>query len=76
MLDALTLDQMRVLVAIADRGSFRAAAQNLQRAQSSISHAVASIESQLTSRSSIVAAENPPLPAKAKRCLPMPARSS
>jgi DNA-binding transcriptional LysR family regulator len=44
MLDALTLDQMRVLVAIADHGSFRAAAIHLSRAQSSISHAIASIE--------------------------------
>jgi len=44
MLDALTLDQMRVLVAIADHGSFRAAALHLSRAQSSISHAIAGIE--------------------------------
>ncbi len=47
MLDGLTLDQLRVLVAIADAGSFRAAAARLGRAQSAISHAVASLESQL-----------------------------
>lgn len=47
MLDALTLDQMRVLVAIADQGSFRSAAQHLARAQSSISHAVSSLEYEL-----------------------------
>lgn len=47
MLDGLTLDQLRVLVAIAETGSFRAAAGRLQRAQSAISHAVASLETQL-----------------------------
>jgi DNA-binding transcriptional LysR family regulator len=47
MLDALTLDQLRVLVAIADQGSFRAAGTYLSRAQSSISHAVASVEAEL-----------------------------
>jgi len=47
MLDGLTLDQLRVLVAIAETGSFRAAAGRLQRAQSAISHAVASLEAQL-----------------------------
>ncbi|HIP77832.1 MAG TPA: LysR family transcriptional regulator [Kiloniellaceae bacterium] len=47
MLDGLTLDQLRVLVAIADAGSFRAAAGRLGRAQSAISHAVAALESQL-----------------------------
>jgi DNA-binding transcriptional LysR family regulator len=38
---------MRVLVAIADHGSFRAAATHLSRAQSSISHAIAGIEAAL-----------------------------
>ena len=47
MLDGVTLDQLRVLVAIADAGSFRAAASRLRRAQSAISHAVASLETQL-----------------------------
>ena len=47
MLDGLTLDQLRVLVAIADAGSFRAAAGRLQRGQSAISHAIASLEAQL-----------------------------
>ncbi|MBO6638051.1 MAG: LysR family transcriptional regulator [Roseitalea sp.] len=47
MLDGLTLDQLRVLVAIAETGSFRAAAGRLQRAQSAISHAIASLEAQL-----------------------------
>ena len=47
MLDGLTLDQLRVLVAVADAGSFRAAANRLHRAQSAISHAIASLEAQL-----------------------------
>ncbi len=47
MLDALTLDQMRVFAAVADCGSFRAAAARLSRAQSAVSHAVATLEGQL-----------------------------
>ncbi len=47
MLDAITLDQLRMLVAIADTGSFRAAAKRVQRAQSAVSHAIASLEGQL-----------------------------
>jgi len=47
MLDALTLDQLRVLAAIAEAGSFTAAARRLNRTQSAISHAVATLESEL-----------------------------
>lgn len=47
MLDALTLDQLRVLVAIADTGSFSAAARRLQRVQSAVSQSVAALESTL-----------------------------
>jgi DNA-binding transcriptional LysR family regulator len=47
MLDALTLDQMRVFVAVAETGSFRAAAIRLSRVQSAISHAIANMEDQL-----------------------------
>jgi len=47
MLDALTLDQLRILVAIADEGSFTAAARRVQRAQSAVSHAVATLEREL-----------------------------
>jgi DNA-binding transcriptional LysR family regulator len=42
-----TLDQLRVLAAIADSGSFSAAARRLRRAQSVISYSVANLESQL-----------------------------
>ena len=44
MIGSLTLDQLRVLVAIADAGSFSAAGRKLNRAQSAISQAVATLE--------------------------------
>ena len=44
MIGNLTLDQLRVLVAIADEGSFSAAGRKLFRAQSAISQAVATLE--------------------------------
>ena len=47
MLDRLTLDQMRVLIAVAETGSFSAAARRLGRVQSAISQAVQSLESAL-----------------------------
>ncbi|AUA58177.1 HTH-type transcriptional activator AllS [Achromobacter spanius] len=47
MIDALTLDQLRVFAAVADAGSFRAAARRLSRVQSAVSHAIANMELQL-----------------------------
>jgi DNA-binding transcriptional LysR family regulator len=47
MIDPLTLDQMRVLVAVAETGSFSAAARKLGRVQSAISQAVQSMEQAL-----------------------------
>lgn len=47
MIDALTLDQLRVFAAVADTGSFRAAARRLSRVQSAVSHAIANMEGQL-----------------------------
>ncbi|MDR2960024.1 MULTISPECIES: LysR family transcriptional regulator [Stenotrophomonas] len=47
MLDGLTLDQLRVLVAVAETGSFRAAAKRIRRVQSAVSHAIATLEAQL-----------------------------
>jgi DNA-binding transcriptional LysR family regulator len=44
MIDALTLDQMRVLVAVADAGSFSAAARKLGRVQSAISQSIQTLE--------------------------------
>jgi Bacterial regulatory helix-turn-helix protein, lysR family len=39
MLDSLTLDQMRVLIAVAESGSFSAAARRLGRVQSAVNQA-------------------------------------
>lgn len=47
MLDNLTLDQIRTFVAIAESGSFRAAATKLARVQSAVSHAIANLEAEL-----------------------------
>ncbi len=44
MIDALTLDQLRVLIAIADAGSFSAAGRRLQRVQSAISQSIHGLE--------------------------------
>lgn len=45
--DPATLDQLRVLLAVVETGSFSAAGRQLHRVQSAISHAVATVESQL-----------------------------
>ena len=50
MLDAVTLDQLRVFVAAAETGSFSGAARRLKRAQSAVSHAVMSLEAALEIR--------------------------
>jgi DNA-binding transcriptional LysR family regulator len=42
-----TLDQLHVLVAVADTGSFSAAARRLNRAQSVVSYTIANLEQQL-----------------------------
>ena len=47
MLDALTLDQMRTFVTVAESGSFRAGAARLSRVQSAVSHAIANLETEL-----------------------------
>ncbi|WP_306028331.1 LysR family transcriptional regulator [Stappia sp. MMSF_3263] len=47
MIDALTLDQMRVFATVAETGSFRAAAARLGRVQSAVSHAIGNLEAQL-----------------------------
>lgn len=44
MIGALTLDQLRVLVAIEEAGSFSAAGRQLRRVQSAISHTVQALE--------------------------------
>ncbi len=45
--EALTVDQLRVLVAVVDTGTFSAAARQLGRAQGAISYNIAQLEAQL-----------------------------
>ena len=47
MFDPVTLDQLRAFVAVAEEGSFSAAARKLQRVQSAISTSMSNFESQL-----------------------------
>ncbi|RBP06293.1 DNA-binding transcriptional LysR family regulator [Roseiarcus fermentans] len=47
MIDALTLDQMRIFVAAVDQGSFSAAARKLGRVQSAVSQSIAALEANL-----------------------------
>ena len=46
-MEPLTFDQIRVFLAVAERGSFSAAAKELRRAQSAVSYAIANLERQL-----------------------------
>jgi DNA-binding transcriptional LysR family regulator len=47
MIDPMTLDQLRVLVAVADSGSFSAAARSLGRVQSAVSQSINALETTL-----------------------------
>lgn len=47
MLDGVSLDQLRALVAVADAGSFSAAARQLRRVQSAVSTSMANLEEEL-----------------------------
>ncbi|PZW49179.1 LysR family transcriptional regulator [Humitalea rosea] len=44
MIDALTLDQLRIFLAVADSGSFTGAGKQLQRVQSAISQSIQTLE--------------------------------
>jgi len=46
MLDSLTLDQIRILLAIVDSGSFSKAATQLNRAQSAVTYGIQKLEAQ------------------------------
>lgn len=50
MLEALSLDQLRVFIAAAETGSFSAAGRTLRRAQSLVSQTIANLEGQLEVR--------------------------
>jgi DNA-binding transcriptional LysR family regulator len=45
--EALTLDQLRLFLAVVDAGGFSAAARSLRRAQSAVSYGIANLERQL-----------------------------
>ncbi len=45
--EALTLDQLRLFLAVVDAGGFSAAARSLKRAQSAVSYGIANLERQL-----------------------------
>jgi DNA-binding transcriptional LysR family regulator len=47
MLDPLTLDQLRILIAVAETGSFSAAARRLRRVQSAVSQSIQALEATL-----------------------------
>src|SRR5579863_5993493 len=47
MIDPLTLDQLRILVAVAEAGSFSAAARSLDRVQSAVSQSIQTLETTL-----------------------------
>ncbi|WP_422883834.1 LysR substrate-binding domain-containing protein [Nannocystis pusilla] len=47
MIGEVTLDQLRVLTAVAEAGSFSSAAKRLRRVQSAVSQAIANLERQL-----------------------------
>src|ERR1700730_4002303 len=47
MLDAITIDQMRIFIAAVDEGSFSAAGRKLRRAQSAVSQTLANLEAQI-----------------------------
>jgi DNA-binding transcriptional LysR family regulator len=47
VLDPITLDQLRILAAVVDEGSFSAAARKLKRVQSAVSTAMSNLEHQL-----------------------------
>lgn len=50
MIENLTLDQLRVFIAVAESGSFSAAARQLQRVQSAVSQAMQGLEAVLGTR--------------------------
>lgn len=47
MLDSLTLDQIRIFLAVNDTGSFSKAAKHLNRAQSAVTYGIQKLEAQL-----------------------------
>ena len=46
-MDGLTLDQIRLFLAVVDEGSFSRAAKSLRRAQSAVTYGVQKLEAQI-----------------------------
>ena len=69
MLDALTLDQLRVFVAVAEAGSFRGGALRVARVQSAVSHAIGTLEAALGLRLFDRSAHRPSLTAEGRALL-------
>lgn len=61
MFDGVTLDQLRTFIAAVDEGSFSAAGRKLRRAQSVVSHTLATLEAQLGVKLFERTARNPQL---------------
>ena len=76
MLDPVTLDQLRMLITVAEEGSFSAAARKLQRVQSAVSAAMSNLEAQLgvpiwdrSSKVPVLTEEGKAVVARARRVL-------
>lgn len=75
MLDALSLDQLRTFVTVANEGSFSAAARKLNRVQSAVSDLIAKLEANIGVPLFDRSNRYPTLTNKAKCCWPMRAPS-
>ena len=69
-MDALTLDQFQVFAAVAEAGSFSAAARKLNRAQSAVTYAVQKLEEQIGAELFDRAAYRPTLSEAGRALLP------
>jgi DNA-binding transcriptional LysR family regulator len=67
MFDRVTLDQLRMLLAVVESGSFSAAARKVGRVQSAVSHAMTNLEAQLGLRIWDRSSRTPTLTAEGKR---------
>ena len=70
MLDALTLDQARIFLAVAETGSFSAAAKRVQRVQSAVSQSIVSLERTLETQLFDRSGRRPVLTKSAEAILP------
>jgi len=69
-LDSITLDQLRLFVAVAEDGSFSATGRRLNRAQSAVSYGIANLEKHLEVTVFRRSGRSPTLTAEGKALLP------